>query len=77
MSSFCTEEQEKERMAYFGSAEGLDDVAAYSTQEGRGVVEVLRDFATCKPPIEWLLSCAPVLRNREFSIASAQSAHGS
>lgn len=42
---------------------------------GRTVLEVLRDFSSARPPLEWLVQCCPRLRPRQFSIASSGAAH--
>jgi sulfite reductase alpha subunit-like flavoprotein len=43
----------------------------YNQREGRTVVEVLADFPSASPPLEWLLEVVPPLRPRHFSIASS------
>ena len=37
--------------------------------------QVLRDFPSATPPLEWLLTLCPRLQPRLFSIASAQALH--
>lgn len=41
MSFFATAEHEKERLQYFASAEGRDDLYQYNQKERRTVLEVL------------------------------------
>jgi len=38
---------------------------------GRTVLEVLQDFKSAQPPLEWLLQTVPHLKPRQFSIASS------
>lgn len=35
------------------------------------MLEVLQDFKTATPPLEWLLEACPALRPRLFSISSS------
>jgi len=65
----------KERLSHFASSEGRTDLDLYCRSEARTLEEVLCDFpaATEKVPLAWLLSAAPRLRPRRFSIASAPS----
>ncbi|KAL4458060.1 hypothetical protein ABPG75_012925 [Micractinium tetrahymenae] len=72
---FAVEELEVERLAYFSSAEGRDDLHEYNQREGRTVLEVLTDFKSARIPLEWLLQAAPRLKPRYFSIASSLRAH--
>jgi sulfite reductase alpha subunit-like flavoprotein len=42
----------------------------YNQREGRTLLEVLQDFKSAQPPLEWLLTAAPLLKPRLFSISS-------
>lgn len=42
---------------------------------GRTVLEVVQDFKSAQPPLEWLLQTVPHLKPRQFSIASSLSKH--
>lgn len=64
-------EVERERLLYFASVEGRDDLYRYNQREGRTVLEVLQDFRACRPPIEWLLETCPLMKPRQYSIASS------
>lgn len=75
MSHFATAEHEKERLQYFASPEGRDDLYQYNQKERRTIIEVLEDFPSVHPPLEWLLQLVPRLRTRMFSISSSQLAH--
>ncbi|CAN0928858.1 NADPH-dependent diflavin oxidoreductase 1 [Linum grandiflorum] len=75
MSFFASAEHEKERLQYFASAEGRDDLYQYNQKERRTVLEVLEDFPSVQIPFEWLVELVPPLKKRAFSIASSPSAH--
>uniref|UniRef100_A0A0D6R8F5 NADPH-dependent diflavin oxidoreductase 1 n=1 Tax=Araucaria cunninghamii TaxID=56994 RepID=A0A0D6R8F5_ARACU len=75
MSHFATAEHEKERLQYFASPEGRDDLYQYNKKERRTVLEVLEDFPSVHLPLEWLLQLVPQLRTRMFSISSSLLAH--
>ncbi|MQL92451.1 hypothetical protein Taro_025090 [Colocasia esculenta] len=75
MSFFATAEHEKERLQYFASPEGRDDLYQYNQKERRNVLEVLEDFPSVCMPFEWLVQLVPPLRTRAFSISSSPLAH--
>ncbi|GIL54285.1 hypothetical protein Vafri_9851, partial [Volvox africanus] len=73
---FADLERERERLSYFATAEGRDDLYRYNQREGRTVLEVLSDFPSATPPLDRLLEAAPPLRPRLFSVASSQRLRG-
>ncbi|KAJ8775393.1 hypothetical protein K2173_023158 [Erythroxylum novogranatense] len=75
MSFFAKAEHEKERLQYFASPEGRDDLYQYNQKERRTVLEVLEDFPSVQMPLEWLVQLVPPLKTRAFSISSSPSAH--
>ncbi|XP_039683611.1 NADPH-dependent diflavin oxidoreductase 1 isoform X1 [Medicago truncatula] len=75
MRFFATAEHERERLEYFASPEGRDDLYQYNQKERRTVLEVLKDFPSVQMPLEWLIQLVPMLKKREFSISSSQSSH--
>ncbi|XP_074272383.1 NADPH-dependent diflavin oxidoreductase 1-like isoform X2 [Silene latifolia] len=75
MSHFATAEHEKERLQYFASPEGRDDLYEYNQKERRTVLEVLEDFPSVQMPFEWLVQLVPPLKTRAFSISSSPIAH--
>ncbi|KAL8091377.1 NADPH-dependent diflavin oxidoreductase 1-like isoform X1 [Apium graveolens] len=75
MSFFAAAPHEKERLQYFASAEGRDDLYEYNKKERRTVLEVLEDFPSVQMPFEWLVQLVPQLNTRAFSISSSCSAH--
>ncbi|XP_044510868.1 NADPH-dependent diflavin oxidoreductase 1 isoform X2 [Mangifera indica] len=75
MSFFATAEHEKERLQYFASPEGRDDLYKYNQKERRTVLEVLEDFPSVQMPFYWLVQLVPPLKTRAFSISSSLLAH--
>ncbi|XP_027079113.2 NADPH-dependent diflavin oxidoreductase 1-like isoform X2 [Coffea arabica] len=75
MSNFASAQHEKERLQYFASPEGRDDLYQYNQKERRTVLEVLEDFHSVQMPLEWLVQLIPPLKTRAFSISSSNSAH--
>ncbi|KAJ0087056.1 hypothetical protein Patl1_08378 [Pistacia atlantica] len=75
MSFFATAEHEKERLQYFASPEGRDDLYKYNQKERRTVLEVLEDFPSVQMPFDWLVQLVPPLKTRAFSISSSLLAH--
>ncbi|CBI20335.3 unnamed protein product, partial [Vitis vinifera] len=56
---FATAEHEKERLQYFASPKGRDDLYQYNQKERITVLEVLEDFPSVQMPFEWLLQLVP------------------
>ncbi|XP_076883478.1 NADPH-dependent diflavin oxidoreductase 1-like [Bidens hawaiensis] len=75
MSFFASAQHEKERLEYFSSPEGRDDLYQYNQKERRTVLEVLEDFPSVNMPFEWLVQLVPPLKTRAFSISSSMLVH--
>ncbi|GAQ81743.1 NADP/FAD dependent oxidoreductase [Klebsormidium nitens] len=75
LAHFATAEHEIERLQYFATAEGRDDLYRYNQRERRTVVEVMDDFPSANLPLEWILQVVPRLKARAFSISSSLLAH--
>ncbi|KAL8200477.1 hypothetical protein R6Q57_011816 [Mikania cordata] len=75
MSFFAGAQHEKERLEYFASPEGRDDLYEYNQKERRTVLEVLEDFPSVDMPFEWLVQLIPPLKTRAFSISSSVLVH--
>jgi sulfite reductase alpha subunit-like flavoprotein len=73
LSHFATAPHEQERLKYFASNEGQDDMRRYALREKRSVLEVLTEFPSCVVPIEYLFELIRPMQAREFSISSANS----
>ena len=72
LSHFATDPVEKEKLLEIGaSTEGVDLYHSYLKREKRGFTELFADFPSCRPPLEWLIQIVPLLRPREYSIASS------
>ncbi|XP_037945480.1 NADPH-dependent diflavin oxidoreductase 1-like, partial [Teleopsis dalmanni] len=68
----CEDELEKEKLAEFTTAEGLDSVISYINRPRRTILEVLQDFrhATSKLTLPILCELFGTIQTRSFSIAS-------
>jgi sulfite reductase alpha subunit-like flavoprotein len=77
MSFYAAAEHEKEKLQYFASPEGRDDLYQYNQKESRTVLEVLEDFPSVQVPFEWLVQLTPPLKKRAFSISSSPLVHPS
>ncbi|KAK1614020.1 hypothetical protein QYE76_019537 [Lolium multiflorum] len=75
MSYFATDENEKEKLQYFTSPEGRNDMYSYNQKENRNVLEVLQEFPSVHMPFEWLVQLTPPLKKRAFSISSSPLVH--
>jgi len=75
LSFFAVSPLEKERLQYFSSVEGQEDLREYNHREHRTVFQCLQDFPSCKPPLEYLIEMIPPLQPRQFSICSSMKAH--
>ena len=73
-SAFATHPREAERLRRFASKDGRDELWYYNERERRCVREFLDDFPSVRMPLGWMLTTAPRLRPRLFSIASSASA---
>lgn len=70
LAHFTTDAFQKERLLEFANPIYTDELYDYTTRPRRSILEVLGDFDTVKIPWTWALSIFPVLRGRQFSIAS-------
>ena len=75
LAQHCPPGLHADRLKYFASAQGRDDLHEYCRREGRTVLEILTDFSSAKLSLEWLLSYCPRLRPRRFSVASSLALH--
>lgn len=72
---FTSDEREKEKLDDFCTKEGLDDLHSYTTRPRRTIIEVLSEFKSVAIAPEYAINVFPLLRPREFSIASSLKAH--
>lgn len=77
LSTFATNELEREKLAEFSSAEGQDELHSYCNRPRRTALEVLADFphTTAELTVDHLLDLFPEIQPRSFSIASSLQAH--
>ncbi|SCZ91319.1 BZ3500_MvSof-1268-A1-R1_Chr1-2g01331 [Microbotryum saponariae] len=65
----------KEKLQFFCTGEGQDDLNDYTLRPRRTINEVMYEFRSANVPIEYILDLLPPLRPRAFSIASTPEAH--
>lgn len=70
IAHFTSDQTQKERLLEFTMSEYVDELYDYTTRPRRSIIEVLQEFDTVKIPIRWVASVFPVIRGRQFSIAS-------
>ncbi|XP_069025143.1 NADPH-dependent diflavin oxidoreductase 1 [Embiotoca jacksoni] len=77
LSTFATNELEREKLAEFSSAAGQDELHGYCNRPRRTALEVLADFphTTAELQADYLLDLFPEIQPRSFSIASSLEAH--
>ncbi|KAK5137929.1 hypothetical protein LTR08_006698 [Meristemomyces frigidus] len=61
---------QKERLLELANPELIDELWDYTTRPKRTIVEVMMDFTTIKIPWQYVLSVFPLMKGRQFSIAS-------
>lgn len=71
-ASTATEDDryQKERLLELANPELIDELWDYTTRPKRTIVEVMMDFTTIKIPWQYALSVLPMMKGRQFSIAS-------
>jgi sulfite reductase alpha subunit-like flavoprotein len=71
IAHFTHDQFHKDRLLEFINPEFIDELYDYTTRPRRSILEVLQEFESVKIPWQWVASVIPVLRGRQFSIASA------
>ncbi|KAK3718206.1 NAPDH-dependent diflavin reductase [Vermiconidia calcicola] len=61
---------QKERLLELANPELIDELWDYTTRPKRTILEVMMDFTTIKIPWQYCLSVLPMMKGRQFSIAS-------
>ncbi|OCB88873.1 riboflavin synthase domain-like protein [Sanghuangporus baumii] len=72
---FATNEMEKEKLSEFCTTQGADELYEYVTRVRRTICEVIAEFRSLKIPKEYIFDLFPLLRPRQFSIASSSLVH--
>jgi len=70
VAHYTNNEMHKERLQEFTNPEYLDELWDYTTRPRRSILEVLQEFDSVKIPWQHAVSVLPVIRARQFSIAS-------
>lgn len=70
IAHYTDNELHKERLLEFTNPEYLDELWDYTTRPRRSIIEVLHEFDSVKIPWQHAVSVLPVIRARQFSIAS-------
>ncbi|SCV67968.1 BQ2448_89 [Microbotryum intermedium] len=65
----------KEKLQFFCTGEGQDELNDYTLRPRRTINEVMYEFRSATIPKEYILDLLPPLRPRAFSIASTPEAH--
>ncbi|GAB5362730.1 hypothetical protein AAMO2058_000823100 [Amorphochlora amoebiformis] len=69
MAYYATTTREADKLKYFCSREGSEELYEYNKREKRTVLELLSEFPSVHLPLERFLESCPVLMPRAFSIA--------
>ncbi|KAJ5702444.1 hypothetical protein N7488_009992 [Penicillium malachiteum] len=70
IAHYTNDEMQKERLQEFTNPEYLDELWDYTSRPRRSILEVMHEFDTVKIPWQHAVSVLPVMRARQFSIAS-------
>ena len=70
IAHFTDDEFQKQRLIEFTNPELIDELWDYTSRPRRSIIEVLQEFDTVKIPHKWAASIFPLIRGRQFSIAS-------
>lgn len=70
ISQFTSDDTQRERLLEFTDPALVDELYDYTTRPRRSILEVLQEFHTVKIPYKYAATIFPVMRGRQFSIAS-------
>ena len=70
VAHYTTDSMHRERLLEFTNPEYIDELWDYTTRPRRSIIEVLQEFDTVQIPWQHALNVFPILRPRQFSIAS-------
>lgn len=65
-----TESYQRDRLLELADPTLIDELWDYTTRPKRTILEVLQDFTTIKIPWQYALASLPLMKGRQFSIAS-------
>lgn len=72
---YTSEDKERRRLQELCSSQGSKEYGDLVREPLIGIVEILKIFRSCQPPIERLLEYLPRLLPREYSVASSPHLH--
>ncbi|KAK2742345.1 NAPDH-dependent diflavin reductase [Myotisia sp. PD_48] len=70
VAHFTDDSMHKERLLEFTDPEYIDEFYDYATRARRSILEILEEFYTVKIPWQQACNVLPILRGRQFSLAS-------
>jgi sulfite reductase alpha subunit-like flavoprotein len=73
LAHFTDDTFHRDRLLEFTNPEYIDELYDYTTRPRRSILEVLQEFESVKIPWQRICSVVPVIRGRQFSIASAMA----
>ena len=73
IAKYTTDSMHKERLLEFTDPQYLDEYYDYATRPRRSIIEILQEFDSVKIPWHEAINVFPILRPRQFSIASGGS----
>lgn len=73
IAHFTKDEMQRDRALEFTDPQYLDEYFDYATRPRRSILEVLQEFDTVKIPWKEAINVFPIIRPRQFSIASGGS----
>jgi sulfite reductase alpha subunit-like flavoprotein len=73
LSHFATNELQALKLNQLASAEGQEELHDYARRAKRSFLDVMDDFDSARPPLNYLLDLFPKLQPRAFSISSSHS----
>lgn len=73
IAHFTEDDMQKERALEFTDPQYLDEYFDYATRPRRSILEVLQEFHTVKIPWQEAINIFPIMRPRQFSMASGGS----
>lgn len=73
LAHYTTDEFHRDRLLEFTDPQYIDELYDYTTRPRRSILEVLQEFESVKIPWQRICSVIPIMRGRQFSIASAMN----
>ncbi|ORY65070.1 uncharacterized protein BCR38DRAFT_431779 [Pseudomassariella vexata] len=67
---FTDDTMHKDRLTEFADPAYTDEFYDYTSRPRRSILEILQEFSSVKIPHQWVPTIFPIMRGREYSIAS-------